>query len=250
MDARKNNKPKRPYNPVMEWISDNLRYFMLIGAFLLLILITAGVVKLISGKKNSAEGSSLQTVAESVTGSSDSKSAEQEHAAAELTPIPAAVSAEADNEAENAVVREEDTGSIPTLIRAYFQGLSARDPETVRACVDTLSQEDAQQVTDNTQITGYQDVEVYTCDGMDEQSKVAFVSYLYTVDGSDAEIPALTQFYVYDRGDGDWRLASEITDTAVQNRIQELTQTEEVQAMIHQVQTRYDQVMTEHPELQ
>ncbi|MDO4617695.1 MAG: hypothetical protein Q4B03_09655 [Lachnospiraceae bacterium] len=258
---RRRRTPKKPEHPIREWISDYLRYFILFGGILLILLITVAAVRLITGRNSSSTpaaetgsvsaASSLTEDTDNSSAAADDESEDSEENSETESQEAIADEEDASEESVSSVMTEESADSeITTLISAYFAGLAARDPEAVRACVDTLSEEDAQQVAENSQITSYTDVQVYTFDGIDASSKTAFVSYSYTVNGSDAVIPALTQFYAYDTGNGDWRLASDPSEEAVQQRIQELVQTESVQNLIIQIQVQYDQVLAEHPELQ
>ncbi len=257
MDEPRRRTPKKPEHPIREWISDYLRYFMLIGGILLILLVVFLVVRLISGGTGSSSSVTESTAAVSVEETSDQPddtgdgAAAVSESAADAENTEAAEETAEDEEAASAVMtREADESVIAILVKNYFAGLSARDPEAVRACVDTLSDEDYQQIAENTQITSYSDVEVYTFDGVESTSRVVFVSYSYTVSGSDAVIPALTQFYAYDTGDGDWRLASDTGEEAVQQRMEEMLQTDAVQNMIAEVQEQYDQVVAAHSELQ
>ncbi len=220
---------------------------MLFGGILLILLLTFLAVRLLSGRKEKAPEAAVSASVSEISAAADHMDAVEEPAP---TVTPEAENTEAGETDRSEMVSEDETGLVTALVTKYFNGLASRDPEAVRACVDTLSEEDAVQVEENTQITSYKDVQVYTFEGTDEQSRAAFVSYTYTVEGSEAEIPALTQFYVYDIGNGDWRLASDPSDEAVQQRLQELTQSEAVQTLISTVQAQYDQVVAEHPELQ
>lgn len=252
MEERRKRTPKKPEHPVREWISDNLRYFMLFGAILIVLLITGLAIKLISGKTTGADQKKEEVKTE-VSADSEEASDKDHMDTAETTPEPVVVP-DVEEEKKEAdlddLTMEADDSKIVDLVKRYFEGLSARDPQAVSACVDTFTEEDAQQVAGNTQITSYRDVDVYTCEGTNDKSRVAFVSYYYTMDGSDAVIPALTQFYIYDTGNGDWKLAADVSDTAIQKRIEELSKSEAVQAMIATVQSEYDQVLSNHPELQ
>lgn len=253
MEERRRRTPKRPEHPVREWISDNLRYFMLFGGILLIILIAVLTVKLISGKMGDNASVQPEVKSESVAVSSESDSAKDiDHMDSTVSDTPVLeVTPEAEEKpAEDEMTKETDSSIAANLVHNYFAGLSAKDPQAVRYCVDVFTEEDSRQVLENTQITSYSDVEVYTCDGLDEKSRVAFVSYSYTMAGSEVAIPALTEFYVYDTGDGDWRLASDVSDAEIQNRIKELAETEAVQEMIRSVQEKFDQVQQAHPELQ
>lgn len=255
MEERRKRTPKKPEHPVREWISDNLRYLLLFGGLLLIIVITMLLVKLLSGKTQDTTPAQAETKTESTIESVSAEEEEtaedstnKEHLVAAATPTPTATPEANETDAAE-MTKEADAGMFTELIKKYFGGLSSQKPEVVRSCVDTFSDEDFQQVAENTQITSYTDIEVYTCPGTDDNSRVAFVKYHYTMAGSDVAIPALTQFYIYDRGDGDWRLASDTSDTAIQQRFSELTETDTVKAMISSVQEEYNQVISEHPEL-
>ncbi len=248
MEERRKRTPKKPEHPIREWISDYLRYFILIGGILLFLLIAFFLIRWLSGGPDRTDSASV-SVSESVQAASESEPEAEEGDAEVAGEQSSSAEAEEESAAAEEMVQESSEGIVTSLVNSYFAGLSARDPEAVRACVDVLSEEDYQQVAENTQVTSYTDVTVYTFDGLDDSSKVAFVTYQYTVNGSDAVIPALTQFYAYDTGAGDWRLVSE-PDEAAQQRMQALIQEEAVQNIISEVQAQYDQVLSEHPELQ
>lgn len=249
-ENRRKRTPKKPEHPVREWISDNLRYFMLIGGVVAIIVIALLVIKLVSATTGSADAKA-ETTAESTEIAVPEDVSNKDHLIVKSESEPeVTVTPEAEPEEPEAdMTKEVDSSMLTTLVKDYFEGLALRDPEKVRACVDVLSDEDYQQVLNNVQITSYNDVEVYTCDGLDEKSRVAFVSYKYTLADVDVAVPALTEFYIYEISEGDWRLASDTSDEKIENRIQELAKTDAVQAMIDKVQKEYDQFLAEHPEL-
>lgn len=251
-ENRRRRTPKKPEHPVREWISDNLRYFMLIGGILLILLLSFLVVKLLS----SVIGGSSKTGAETAVSEAadydhmsdmaESSSVEEED---EGNPSETPDAAAEDTEKQDVGMTKEAEGSVlVNLIQTYFDGLAAKNPEQVQSCVDVFTEEDYNQVVSNTQITAYKDITVYTCDGPDDASRIAFVSYSYTMADSDAEIPALTEFYIYQPA-GEWKLAANISDEGIQERIRLLAETDEVQDMIRTVQEKYDELMKAHPEL-
>lgn len=256
MGEYRRRTPKKPEHPVREWISDNLRYFMLIGGILAIILIALLIVKLISGGFGGQSPVKAETKSEStqqiVPSEKDPETIEHE---TEVTPTPAEVVVpekedETKEDETEEFTKEVDNSMITNLIRNFFEGLAAKDPAQVENCTDALSDEDKQMILSDPH-TSYTDVEVITCDGTDEKSRIAFVSYYYTVDGSDVKIPGLTEFYIYDTGNGRWKLASDIsTVQGVQERVNELKNDENVAEMVSKVQHEYDQVLSEHPELQ
>lgn len=229
---------------------------MLIGGILVIIAIALLIVKLVSGGfggktpvKAETSTESVQTIP-TVKDPVDQEAADKEHEIT-VTPTPSVTPSTTPEPEAEEITKEVDDSMVTSLIKSYFDGLSSKDPVRVAACVDSFSDDDARAVTENTQITSYSDVEVRTCKGTNEKSRIAFVSYCYTVAGSDVKIPALTEFYVYDIGDGNWRLASDIhMDPAVEGRIEELMTDENVAAMIEKVQKEFNQVLAEHPELQ
>ncbi|MDO4491269.1 MAG: hypothetical protein Q4B85_09395 [Lachnospiraceae bacterium] len=256
-EPRRKRTPKKPEHPIREWFSDYLRYFLLAGAILVVLLVAVLAVKLFTGLSDKGAQTETKTESQVELPSKEESNADKDHTeqtdASEtpaITPTEQPEKEETEVPSDADMTMEADSSMLTGLVKQYFDGLSARDPQAVSNCVDTFTEEDWQQVENNTQITSYRDVEVYTCEGTDAKSRVAFVSYRYTMAGSEAEIPALTQFYIYDMGNGDWKLAADASESSVQKRIEELSGTEEVQAMISRVQAEYDQVLAAHPELQ
>ena len=70
-ENNRNRKPKRKYNPVLEWISDRLRYIELIAAIVVVILVLVFLVRGIlkrNEKPQNATGQAVQSVSSTASG--------------------------------------------------------------------------------------------------------------------------------------------------------------------------------------
>ena len=259
--AKNNNgrKPRKKASPAKEWLSDNLRYILLV---LLAAVIVLVIVVLYQSNRTelTAEDTSSQMAETTVIPTAEAEAEETAEATpkatkeaektekkeAETTP---SVTPTTTPEAETAPMESADE-QIASLVENYFNVLSSRDGSQLANYVDSVTDEDIANVNNGGPIVSYSNFVVYSAAGPSPDTYVVIASYDYRYDGFDVDVPGLSQFYVYPRTDGSLCLASDVSDATVQEYIQNLLNTEEVQNSVQDVQQRYDAVMAEHPDLQ
>lgn len=216
-------------NEFREWLSDNLRYFMLGGGILLALLLIFFGIRFVSsitaGNNNeikaSTEGTPVPT--------------KPEDAAATPTETPAATPTETTSKelSKNAVPE------VTAFVYSYYYAIAANDVATLRTLVDTLSAEDEATIA-NDPVESYSDITVYTLGGLEENSYITYVSYNYKLPGIDTLVPGLSQVYIQADENGDLHIRTSTPDADTQRLIEEATANEDVQQLIAQIQSEYE----------
>lgn len=201
-----------------EWLSDNLRYIILIGGILILLLLIFFGIRTVSGVMKNGDDS------EATTGSvSDTEGTE--------TPIEPA------DPLEKNVYPE-----INTLIQSYYEALGKRDVDTLKTLVDNFDPSDEAKIKNAKYIEGYNNVEVYTKKGLTDDSYIVLAAFNYLCTGIDTPVPALSKLYVVRDDTGAYKISRDAeTDTAIQNHVAEVLQDSDVQALISETEERYQQ---------
>lgn len=258
----KGKKPQRKENAFREWVSDNLRYILLILGIAVIIAAVILGIRLISGWSG-GQNREPQAVSQSKTPEPTQEPEEETvtptpEKTETPTPTPEETAEPTPEETETPEAAEtpkpspaetepEETGSpeqeIQNLLTAYYQALSDKNPDGLSGLVDSLTAEDRQAVAENQVIASYSGVRTYVYAGADENSYVVLASYNYRYSGYDQSLPALTQFYVYGDGSGNFWLASDVPDSAAAARVQEVLGMPEVQQLISDTRAAYESVL-------
>ena len=214
-------KPMSRKDRFREWVSDNLRYMLLILAIIAVVGIGILIVHL-------------------VTSGSDDGEAEPK-AEVTATPTPAAESERGQAAAEFAA---ENNAQVSTVATTYYQALAAKDMDTVKSCVDALAAEDEAQILEEDMVEAYNDIATYTLNGTEEGTYIAFVSYNCKYKGIDTQLPMLTELYMYTNTEGNLVIAADVeTDTAIAEAMSSALEQEDVKSLVGNVQASYDQAL-------
>ena len=269
---QKGKRPVRKENPVREWISDNLRYIMLIAVIAVIVIAVIFGIRAIVGHGGGEENQQTVQSSSPETGEDSSVSSTPEptetatptptatpEPTETATPTPTATpeptetatpTPTATPEPTEAAGLTQDNQEVQSLIAAYYSALTDRNPDALTGIVDELTEEDRAVVANNQLIESYSDVQTYTYPGEQDDTYVVFASYNYKYRNYEEQLPALTQFYVYRNESGSLCMASEISDSSVQSYIQQVLGRTDVQTLIGQVQAEYDAVLSSNSELQ
>lgn len=223
-----------------EWLSDYLRYFMLGGAILLVLLIVIFGVRACSKSGTKKQNEETQTQKE------ETKTDQEE------TNISPSATNEEEKQDEEAPEMEKADGDITALIEDYYQALGNKDIDKLRMLVEDLSPSDESKITNSSDyIEKYEVDSVYMKEGLDENSYVIYAVYNYYCQGIDAAVPALSQFYIHKKADGDIVIdGTAETDSAISAYTDTLQNSAEVKALSRDVQSRNKAALEENPELQ
>lgn len=272
-------KPMTTKDKIREWISDNLRYMLLIGAILLIVAAVLLIVHLVSPKNdgkssggtvtssstgNNVPDKKTQVKADSKADSEDSTgissdvsdSAKDSSADASSTDTASAPDAEAEPtsepEAADDTSNTENTDNtavsfatdnvpeVSTVLEQYYTALGARDINGLFAVTDNLTAEEQAQIEAESDVESYGDVKVYTISGPSDGTYIAFVSSRCKYLGINQTLPMLSEYYLYTTEDGSLKIMDDTdSDAAVTEAMKAALENEEVKNLIEQVQNDY-----------
>lgn len=272
-------KPMTTKDKIREWISDNLRYMLLIGAILLIVAAVLLIVHLVSPKNdgkssggtvtssstgNNVPDKKTQVKADSKADSEDSTgissdvsdSANDSSADASSTDTASTPDAEAEPtsepEAADDTSNTENTDNtavsfaadnvpeVSTVLEQYYTALGARDINGLFAVTDNLTAEEQAQIEAESDVESYGDVKAYTISGPSDGTYIAFVSSRCKYLGINQTLPMLSEYYLYTKEDGSLKIMDDTdSDAAVTEAMKAALENEEVKNLIEQVQNDY-----------
>ena len=213
-----------------EWLSDNLRYFMLGGVILVIGAVLLFGIRACVGCGKGASDEDQNTVQDNSQGNDPS-------------------SPEDDGETNDGK-KEEDTNpleegsaEITAFMQSYYKALGERDITTLRTLVSDLTASDESRITNaKDYIEGYQVGNVYTKKGLDDNSYVVYTCYNYICSGITTPVPSLGYAYVVQDSGGNYQiLGAADQDTEISQYMDTLLTDEDVQSLREDVQADYDQ---------
>lgn len=276
-------KPMTTKDKIREWISDNLRYMLLIGAILLIVAAVLLIVHLVSPKNdgkssggtvtssstgNNVPDKKTQVKADSKADSEDSTgissdvsdSANDSSADASSTDTASAPDAEAEptseSEAADDTSNTENTDNtavsfaadnvpeVSTVLEQYYTALGARDINGLFAVTDNLTAEEQAQIEAESDVESYGDVKAYTISGPSDGTYITFVSSRCKYLGINQTLPMLSEYYLYTKEDGSLKIMDDTdSDAAVTEAMKAALENEEVKNLIEQVQNDYQNAL-------
>ena len=276
-------KPMTTKDKIREWISDNLRYMLLIGAILLIVAAVLLIVHLVSPKNdgkssggtvtssstgNNVPDKKTQVKADSKADSEDSTgissdvsdSANDSSADASSTDTASAPDAEAEPtsepEAADDTSNTENTDNtavsfaadnvpeVSTVLEQYYTALGARDINGLFVVTDNLTAEEQAQIEAESDVESYGDVKAYTISGPSDGTYIAFVSSRCKYLGINQTLPMLSEYYLYTTEDGGLKIMDDTdSDAVVTEAMKAALENEEVKNLIEQVQNDYQNAL-------
>lgn len=276
-------KPMTTKDKIREWISDNLRYMLLIGAILLIVAAVLLIVHLVSPKNdgkssggtvtssstgNNVPDKKTQVKADSKADSEDSTgissdvsdSANDSSADASSTDTASAPDAEAEPtsepEAADDTSNTENTDNtavsfaadnvpeVSTVLEQYYTALGARDINGLFAVTDNLTAEEQAQIEAESDVESYGDVKAYTISGPSDGTYITFVSSRCKYLGINQTLPMLSEYYLYTKEDGSLKIMDDTdSDAVVTEAMKAALENEEVKNLIEQVQNDYQNAL-------
>ena len=218
-----------------EWLSDNLRYFMLGGAILIIVVVLFCGIRACSGSNKGNSGDEQKTTSEDQGNVPSSPTSE----------------GESDEKKEDANPMETADADITALIKSYYQALGEKDIATLKTLEDDFTPSDESKVTNlKDYIEGYEVGDVYTKKGMTDDSYVVYACFSYICQGVETKAPALTQFYVYKNSEGNWVINNgALQDSEISAYMEKQLSDSDVSALVKKVQNELDQAQQSDPSL-
>ena len=221
-----------------EWLSDNLRYFMLGGVILIIVAVLFFGIRACVGSGKGTSDEEQNTVQDDGQGNDPS-------------------SPEDDGEANDGK-KEEDTNplvegsaEITAFMQSYYRALGERDIATLRTLVSDLTASDESRITNaKDYIEGYEAGSVYTKKGLDENSYVVYTCYDYICSGVETPVPSLGYSYVVEDSSHNFQILGAADQNAeISQYMDELLSDKDVEDLRQEVQSAYDQAQVDDPAL-
>ena len=218
-----------------EWLSDNLRYFMLGGAILIIVVVLFCGIRACSGSNKGNSGDEQKTTSEDQGNVPSSPISE----------------GESDEKKEDANPMETADADVTALITSYYQALGEKDIATLKTLEDDFTPSDESKVTNlKDYIEGYEVGDVYTKKGMTDDSYVVYACFSYICQGVETKAPALTQFYVYKNSEGNWVINNgALQDSEISAYMEKQLSDSDVSAFVTKVKNELDQAQQSDPSL-
>ena len=276
-------KPMTTKDKIREWISDNLRYMLLIGAILLIVAAVLLIVHLVSPKNDgkssggtvtsSSTGNNVpdkktqvkadsKADSENSTGISSDVSDSANDSSADASSIDTASAPDAEAEPTSEPEAADDTSNtentdntavsfaadnvpeVSTVLEQYYTALGARDINGLFAVTDNLTGEEQAQIEAESNVESYGDVKAYTISGPSDGTYIAFVSSRCKYLGINQTLPMLSEYYLYTTEDGSLKIMDDTdSDAAVTEAMKAALENEEVKNLIEQVQNDYQNAL-------
>ena len=208
-----------------EWISDNLRYILLGLAVILIIVLAVFAVRFF--------GSS--------GGKDKQKESESQSQAVVETQSPG------ETEASNALVQNDP--AILETVQKYYKAVGEKDIESLKQIVEVLDEKDQQAIESNSVIESYNNISVYSKNGLHEGSYVVYVYYEGKLTGYETQVPSLMGLYLRTRGDGSLCVANWDNDEEIKAYIEKQKSEQDVKELIERVNKACKEAEDSDPEL-
>ncbi|MBR3170635.1 MAG: SH3 domain-containing protein [Lachnospiraceae bacterium] len=203
-----------------EWVSDNLRYIMLICAIAVVCIGIFFGVRAITGRM-----------------SAGNSGAENTGAAAVATGIPAEEIESGASLAESAATLQENKiPEVSGLVTTYYMALNSKNVESVRAISDNLSDQDVKDIENSE--TEYSDIKSYIKQGpeKDDSSYVVYASYEYINPSLYVKHPGLSWLYVKRNDAGEYKIIVDASsDEKLTAYVNEISAEADVKALVDEI---------------
>ena len=203
-----------------EWVSDNLRYIMLICAIAIVFIGIFFGVRAITGRM-----------------SAGNSGAENTGAGTAVTGIPAEEIESGVALAESGVAQTESKiPEISGLVTTYYMALNSKNVESVRAISDNLTDQDVKDIEKSE--TEYSNIKSYVKQGpeKDDSSYVVYASYEYINPSLYVKHPGLSWLYIKRDDSGEYKIVVDASsDEKLTAYVNEISAEGDVKALVDEI---------------
>lgn len=211
-----------------EWLSDNLRYILLGLAILVVLVILFFGARALMGVFGKDKDKQPETKTEQTDNSSDSDTKKEEQ--------------QAEDAGTNAL-QKDAYPEVTALIESFYAAWSQKDTDKMKELTDDFSTTDEAKVRNASYIESYENIQVYTKQGLDENSYVVFASYDLKFKDVETLAPGLSELYVMKDSSGQYKIHNDDSDQEVQECIEKTRQEQDVMELIAQEEDRYQEAL-------
>ena len=227
-----------------EWVSDNLRYILLILLIAVLALLCFFGIKYLNGRDRSKDDAARETAAETEAPAEDEEpaAAQQEETA---EPEPTAEPEEAEEDpALSRVFLDSVPDGVSGCVSGYFEAAGRMDADGLAQYVDDLSDEDRAALAGGVPVT-YTDIDVSLKPGVSDGSYLAYVSYLYQTADDKVPLPGLSVFYLVEK-DGAYVIKTSPLTAEEENYMNEAGTDADAQDLVARIRSAYVDALAEN----
>ena len=211
-------------NDFREWLSDNLRYILLILGILGILVALFFGVRAVSSRFDSENR--------------DAFSSDSVVSVPEGTKIVSGNASSSIPVNDGGALAENAVPEVTALLTSYYNALGRQDVAAVKELCDTLPEAEAAKISAST--TTYSDLVVYTKNGLVDGSYVVYAYYKYQNEGQTAALPGLSQMLVRKDTDGEYKIVYSDYDQATSDYIDSLAREDDVKALVARVQNEFN----------
>jgi Sec-independent protein translocase protein TatA len=207
------------FDDFREWLSDNLRYILLIVAALLLLVIGIFAVKLVthvaSPKKSTSETQKVQQTAEENESESDKST----------------------QDSGEALVRNQQ--EVLDLVTRYYTARADKDYDALAELCETFDDDvRADLEAQDGAIESYDNIITYSKAGLTEGAYVVYVYFDAKITGITTEAPNLRELYLITDTEGQLLVGDKDSDASVRAYVEQMRTASDVQALISDVKKK------------
>lgn len=221
-------------NNFREWLSDNLRYFMLIFGILAVLVALFFGVRAISARISDDRQDdvlSMDSVVESVAGKTLAAVTGADSAAE------AVLSAAEEPASEHGELVRDPASPVTALMTSYYEAIGKQDIPAVRELVDVLPESKAADISSDR--TQYSDIEVYSKPGPVEGSYVVYTTYSYSGQDDSSKLPGISQSYVTADESGAQKIVFSELDAETKTYLDAVSKDKDVVTLVNKVKDEY-----------
>ena len=216
-------------NQFREWLSDNLRYILLVLGVLAVLLALFFGVRAISSRLG--DGGSAGTSAETESAVSQ-PAVPSVSPTATPTPTPAVT---------YSPLSDAPAPEVSEVVESYYEALSKQDLAAIRELTDTLPEEEAARISASG--TVYSDVKNYVKPGPNPDVNIVYTYYHYLNANQPEELPGLSQMVVKRGADNKWKIIYSELDKETADYIAGAGADKDVADLIAKVREEYEAVV-------
>ena len=168
-------------------------------------------------------------------------------------PVSVASTEESTSSAVSEVVPllANDGGELYSLVATYYNAMALGDTETILSIYDSLPENTLLKIEETAKyIDHYSTLEIYTKDGMTADCTVVYVFYRLIFQNHEEEFPGYETLYVCRNDQGQLYIKNEDNFTPEEKEyITTVTHQDDVVEFNNRVNTEYNDLITEKPEL-
>ena len=219
-------------NQIANWIVKYKRQTA-VGLILLCLVIVAAIT--MTGKK---KGEAAEAEAANAEAANAAAQAGEEASGAVVS---AAGSEEGVTAVEANILEKDAHEDVNTIVRQYYDYMSAGDMEGMASVVDEISDDERNRILGSQGLVeGYQNISCYTKKGMEEGSYVVFVYYELKFQQIETPAPGLSPLYVYTNEEGNLCIMKKEAGEELTAYVGQIAEGEDVKALRAEVKEKYE----------